>query len=140
MVYVDASLLVKLYVAEAGSNQAEALLAPPATTGTALISRAEVAAALAKSVRVGTLTREEGARALGHFRGQWPQFIRLRLNEGLVARADELAWDLNLRGYDAVHLAAALIWQEALDEHLTMATYDRQLWQAAQNQGLAAWP
>jgi hypothetical protein len=37
-------------------------------------------------------------------------------------------------------LAAALAWQDALDEPLTMATYDRQLREAAERQGLAAWP
>jgi hypothetical protein len=43
-------------------------------------------------------------------------------------------------GCDAVHLAAALSWQSTLNEPLTLATYDRQLWRAAQAQQLAVWP
>ena len=55
-------------------------------------------------------------------------------------RAGNLAWEHNLRGYDAVHLAAALSWGEALNAPVTLATFDRQLWQAAKMQGLRAYP
>ncbi|MEP7357516.1 MAG: type II toxin-antitoxin system VapC family toxin, partial [Anaerolineales bacterium] len=107
-------MLVKRYVLEAGSKLVAGILAPPSIVGTALITRAEVAASLAKAVRIGAITRMEGSRALDEFRGHWPYLLTFRMNESLVARADELAWDLNLRGYDAVHLATALVWQEAL--------------------------
>jgi hypothetical protein len=33
----------------------------------------------------------------------------VQATEVLVARADELAWELGLRGYEAVHLASALV-------------------------------
>jgi uncharacterized protein len=140
IVYADASMLVKRYLVEAGSQQVEKLLAPPTTAGTAIITRAEVSAALSKATRLGALTREDARAALGVFRTQWPDLLRLRLNEALLKRADELAWEHGLRGYDAVHLAAAAAWQSALDERLTVATYDRQLWLAAQAQDLAVWP
>ena len=133
-------MLVKRYVAEAGSRQVAALLAPPTIAGSTLITRAEVAAALSKAARTGALTRAEAEKALGVFRLDWPNLWRLRLSESVVARADELAWEHGLRGYAAVHLAAALSWQAALDEALTMATYDRQLWQAAKAQALNVWP
>ena len=42
--------------------------------------------------------------------------------------------------YDAVHLAAARFWQSSLGEPVTLATYDRQLWQAGDAAGLGAWP
>jgi predicted nucleic acid-binding protein len=138
--YADSSLLVKIYIAEAGSDEAQALLASPSIIGTSLISRAEVAAGLAKAAKIGRVSSAEASQALTRFGGQWPRLLRLPVNEGLVARAEELAWELNLRGYDAVHLATALTWQDTLDEPLTIATYDRQLWLAAQRQGLAVWP
>ena len=140
IVYADASLLVKRYLTEAGSDRVEALLVPPTLTGTALITRAEIAAALSKAARVGALTRNEAAKSLHEFRAHWPHLLRLRLSEAVVARADELAWEHGLRGYDAVHLAVALTWQANLDEPLTCATFDHQLWQAAQAQGLSVWP
>ena len=57
-----------------------------------------------------------------------------------MARADELACELGLRGCDAVHLASALVWQDGMEEGVTVATFDRQLWEAARNRGLAALP
>jgi hypothetical protein len=45
-----------------------------------------------------------------------------------------------LRGYDAAHLASALFWQEMLGAPVTVASYDRQLWEAAKANGLIAWP
>ena len=140
IVYADASLLVKRYLIEAGSEQVIALLTPQTTVGTALISRAEVSAALARAVRVNIITRADAEKSLAEFRSHWPYMLRLRLNEAVATRADELAWEHNLRGYDAVHLAAALIWQSGLDEPLFLGTYDRQLWQAGQNTGLGVWP
>ena len=54
--------------------------------------------------------------------------------------ADDLAWQYGLRGYDAMHLAAALLWQDGLEESVTLATFDRQLWQAGRQSGLAVFP
>jgi predicted nucleic acid-binding protein len=140
IVYADASMLVKRYLAEVGSERVDTLLAPPTLAGTAVVTRAEVAAALGKAARLGALTRAAAGRCLVEFRSHWPNYLRLRLNEGVVARADELAWEHGLRGYDAVHLAAALTWQAGLDEPLTLATFDRQLWQVGPSVGLAVWP
>ena len=70
----------------------------------------------------------------------WPHLIRLQLTETLVARAASLAWEQWLRGYDAIHLATALVWHETLGQPVFVATFDRQLWQGAQATGLIAWP
>ena len=140
ILYLDASALVKRYVAEAGSPEVEAQVKAARTVGTALISRAEIAAALSKAVRLKVLDQENGTHALQKFREHWPYLLRLQLREMTVARADALAWDYGLRGYDAIHLAAALSWQDSLGEPITVATYDRQIWEAARRMGLAVWP
>ena len=83
---------------------------------------------------------EGAAAALQVFRSEWPWLIRIQATELVLARADALAWELGLRGYDAVHLASALIWQEGVGEAVTLATYDRQLWDAGHMQGLTVFP
>jgi predicted nucleic acid-binding protein len=140
IVYLDASALVKRYVAEAGSAEVAGLIAESAGVGTAIISRAEVAAALAKAVRMKLLSRAEAASALQVFRADWENLIRLQLTEVLISRAEALAWEHGLRGYDAVHLASAVFWQDMLGEPVTVASYDRQLRAAAKSAGLIAWP
>jgi len=140
IVYLDASALVKRYVAETGSAEVEALLGKARAAGTAVLSRAEVAAALAKATRVALVTREAALKALEAFNSDWEHLIRLQFSEPLAARAASLAWEHGLRGYDAVHLATALVWRETLGETITVATYDRELWRGAQASGLSPWP
>ena len=140
IVYLDASALVKRYLAERGTDDVARLVAKARVVGTCIISRAETSAALAKAVRVGALTRTAAESALQVFRSEWPRLVRIQATELVMVRADALAWELGLRGYDAVHLAAASIWQESLGEAVTLATFDRQLWDAAGARGPAAFP
>lgn len=140
ILYLDASALVKRYVAEPGSAEVSVAISQAQVTGTTLLSRAEVEASLAKAVRVHALTQEEASASLQVFRNEWPDLVRVQVTELVVARAGALAWDHGLRGYDAVHLAAASGWQDALGERVTLATFDRQLWTVAESVGLAAYP
>jgi predicted nucleic acid-binding protein len=140
IIYLDASALVKRYVSEAGSTEVNTLISRASVVGTAAISRAEVSSALAKAVRMRLLSHEEAASALQVFNSEWESLIRLQLTEVLISRAAMLAWERGLRGYDSVHLAAALFWQDVLGDPITLASYDRQLWKAAKTSGLVAWP
>jgi predicted nucleic acid-binding protein len=138
--YLDASALVKRYIAEAGSDQVIEIFDRAESIGLAIISRAEVAATFAKTVRTGTLEPQEALTLLQTFRSDWHDWIRIRVTERVVARADTLAWKHHLRGYDAIHLAAALVWQEGLGEMVTLATFDQSLWSAAEREGLFPFP
>jgi predicted nucleic acid-binding protein len=138
--YLDASALVKRYVVERGSRETIALTADSGMIATSTVSRAEVAAALAKAVRVGVVTADRARSAQRSFAGDWPDLVRVAVTEALVARAEALAWDHGLRGYDAVQLASALAWQESAGTQILLATFDQQLWEAAPKVGLTAWP
>ncbi len=140
IVYLDASALVKRYIEEAGSAAVGRLVDGADLVGAAAITRVEMAAALAKAVRVGVLSREEAALALEVFREEWPSLVRIQVTEPLLRRAEEVAWQEGLRGYDATHLAAALFWQDMVGEPVVMATFDRQLWEAARRVGMEVFP
>jgi uncharacterized protein len=66
--------------------------------------------------------------------------MRIRITELLIARADDVARTFRLRGYDAVHLAAALEWHERIEKPITVATFDQDLWRAAGEAGLDRFP
>ncbi len=138
--YLDASALVKRYVTERHSRETIELTTRADVVATSLVSRAEVAAALAKALRLGFLSEAAARKAQRTFAGEWPDLARIPVTEALVARADTLAWDHALRGYDAVQLASALMWQESVGRNVVVATFDTQLWIAAQHAGLHAWP
>jgi uncharacterized protein len=138
--YLDASALVKRYLMERGSLETIALTAESEMNATSIVSRAEVGAALAKAVRTGLVKGDVARNAQRKFAGDWPDLVRVPVTEALVERAEALAWEHELRGYDAVQLAAALTWQESVGEEIVVATFDQQLWGAAKRSGLKAWP
>jgi predicted nucleic acid-binding protein len=140
IVYLDASALVKRYVAEAGSRETGELSTKADVVATSLITRAEVAAALAKAVRLGIIEPDSGRKAQRAFASQWSDVAKVPITEALVSRAEALAWDFALRGYDAVQLASALTWQEAVGAEITLGTFDRQLWDAGKKAGVRIWP
>ena len=137
--YLDTSALVKRHIQEIGTNDVIAWMRAAQTIGMSVITRVE-AAAFARMVRMSVIDKPTAESLLSEFRQHWPQYIRLRVTEITIARADAMAWEMGLRGYDAVHLASAMMWQEALQEPVTMVTYDRQLWEAAAQIGLRVLP
>jgi predicted nucleic acid-binding protein len=140
ILYLDSSSLVKRYVEEPGWREVAEAVERADLVGTVTISRVEVAAALSKAVRLEALARDEAWKALRVFRGEWPDLVSLQMTELLLSRAEALAWDHGLRGYDAVQLAAASLWQEMMGERVTLSTFDRRLWATAQSVGLGAHP
>ena len=138
--YLDTSALAKRYVEEPGSEDVLDWMDLADTIGTGSVTRAEVAAAITRATCMNHLTVEVTVKALSKFRQEWVDFHRIPINEELIARADFLACQHDLRGYDAVHLAAALIWQEALMLPVTLATYDQELADAGKKSGLRVLP
>ena len=126
--YLDASALVKRYVAEPGSE---------------LVRDAMQAADGWFMCRVGFV---ETARAVGlvagptaarRMREEWPAFGVLDLDQELAEDAVDLSTSHELRSLDALHLAAAM---RLPRDDLTLATWDRRLHRAALTEGLRVLP
>lgn len=140
IVYLDASALVKRYLIEAGTAELQRFSAGITLAGTSLLSRAEVSAAIARASRLGVIPSARALEALKSFRSQWPQFLRIRVEETTMAKADALAWERGLRGFDAVHLVSALAWRDSTGESPIFTTFDKDLWRAAREEELEVWP
>ncbi|MCX6064964.1 MAG: type II toxin-antitoxin system VapC family toxin [Chloroflexi bacterium] len=140
ILYLDTSALVKRYVMETGSKEVNILIEQAETVGSAMLTRVGMASALAKAVRMNWVEAQDAENAWQDFLAHWQSFARLSVTPVLVERASRLAWEYGLRGYDATHFAAALLWQETLEMPITLATYDRELWLAANKAGMEVWP
>ena len=142
IVYLDASALVKRYVDELASDQVRELLSERPVVATALITRVEVAAAILKAVRTGRVSDQEADWALEAFRKDWHDIARISLTDVVAEEAVQLARKHHLRSYDAVHLASVvlLLSDGESSEPVTVATFDKELWQSAIAEGLTAWP
>ena len=140
IIYLDTSALLKHYIGEAGTENVKRWILQAEGIGSAAITYTEIASAMARTVRNGYISPAEGQQAWKAFQQDWPFIAQQTISTQLVERSASLAWKYRLRGYDSIHLAAAMIWQDALTAPVTLATFDRELWQAAQDAGLDVWP
>ncbi len=140
IVYWDTSALIKQYVREVGTADVKALVKQATASGTAPICYVEIAATLAKLVRMKSLTHKVAQRVLNDFVADWPTLVQVQVNQPLLTQASTFAWTYELRAYDALHLASAYLWRGMLGEQIIFATYDQPLWRAAQALGLDRFP
>ena len=140
IVYFDTSALAKLHLVESESGLVKQLATEARLIGTSVLARVEMAAAIAKAVRMQQLTRTNAARVVQGFRKTWPDYAAVQVSEAVIFEADRLAWEQGLRGYDAVHLASARIWEQAIGEPVTVATFDRLMWGAVLEVHMQVWP
>ena len=140
ILYLDTSVLVKRYVREAGTDEVIALVESAESVGSVSLTKVEMAAAFAKIIRQGWVDMKIAMQAWQDFLDHWSSFTRLNIPPGTIDRASSLAWEYGLRGYDAMHLASALLWKETLETQITLATFDRDLWQAGKKAGMEVWP
>lgn len=141
MLYLDSSALVKCYAEEAAALDMIDLIDAAEMVATSSITRVEVASALARAVREGLLTPKTGHEAHAAFSAEWDALIQVPVTGRVLARADAAVWDFGLRGYDAVQLASALLWQERVGQAMTLATFDARLARAAAAlSGMTVWP
>lgn len=136
--YFDASALVKLVIDEPGSDDASRLWNGADALFASRVAYPEVRAALAAAARARRLGRADARSAAV----QWEEFAgalrRVELSTTVEHHAGELAATHGLSGFDAVHLASALVVGAAAP--LVLATWDHRLAGAATSLGLATLP
>lgn len=91
-------------------------------------------------MREGLFTPKAGREVHAAFTADWDALIQVPVTGRVLARAEAAVWNFGLRGYDAVQLASALIWQERAGQAVTLATFDVRLARAAASSGVTAWP
>jgi predicted nucleic acid-binding protein len=138
--YIDTSALLKLFIQETHSDDIRHLVESADLVATGLITRAETAAGINRLTRMNMINQAECESVLSNFRKEWGDYHRILVTEQIVIRADLLTGQYSLRGYDAVHLACALTWCELLGAPVIVATFDKELHQAAQKSGLEVFP
>jgi predicted nucleic acid-binding protein len=140
IVYFDTSALLKRYLRETGSDEVNALLEEDHIFGSLAVTQVEMSAAFQKAVRMDIVSSKLAKEIWHDFIDDWQSFTRLRVTAGIIEKASDIAWKYGLRGYDSLHLAGALLWQENLGMQLTFAAFNHDLWLASQKAGLESWP
>lgn len=131
--YFDTSALVPLLIAESGSEQAAQLWDDADRVVSSRLVYPEGRAALALANRLGRLTGRQLRAAVDVLDTCAEQMDMVELDEQLARDAGALAEAHGLKGYDAVHLAAA---NRVADADLVLVAGDRQILAAATSAGM----
>ncbi|MEM1332723.1 MAG: type II toxin-antitoxin system VapC family toxin [Actinomycetota bacterium] len=129
--YVDTSTLLKLVIDEDGSDRASTIWTSADSVASAGLIVVEARAALAAAKRGHRLTATQHTRAKRELSAVIADLHTVEATEALISEAAELAEVEGLRGYDAVHLAAALF-----VEATVLSSADSDLCAAGQRRGL----
>jgi uncharacterized protein len=128
ILYLDASALVKRYVAEDGSERVRDAMRDADAWFTCRVGFAETVRA------VGLMAGESAARWV---RDEWAAFGIVEVDRRLVEEAATLAMAHGLRSLDALHLASASLLPR---DDLVAATWDRRLHAATATVGIRVLP
>jgi predicted nucleic acid-binding protein len=123
-------------VVEDGSELVADLWAGSLPGASSIVSYPEGRAALAAARRAGRLRARGHARAREAFQSLHRELLIVGIDKPLAHHAGQLAEDHALRGYDAVHLASALV----LDGDVVLVTWDGELRRAAIQSGCGLAP
>ena len=107
--YLDTSTLIKLLIDEPGSDRAAQLWDSADRLVSVGLIELEARAALAAAERAKRLTGAEHRRAKTSLTAHLDQVDIIEVTAQLITAACDLAESEGLRGYDAVHLAAAVV-------------------------------
>jgi len=132
--YFDTSAFIPLIVDEPSSTTCVRLWNEATRAASVRLLHAEARAALAQAHRMARLSREQLSAVVEQLDLLTNQLDVVEITGPLVSGAGEIAESQRLRGYDAVHLAAA---QSLGNSETVFVSGDRQLVEAAQRCGLA---
>ena len=132
--YFDTSAVIHLLIEEPGSAVARRLWDEAGRVVAVRLVYPEARAALAQAERTGRVAAGQLRAAVAGLDDLFGKMHVIELDAGLAQAAGDLAEDQRLRGFDAVHLAAA---QRVADADLVVVAGDRALLRAAADMALA---
>lgn len=132
--YFDTAAIIPLIIDEVSTGQCTRLWNESSRVVSVRLLYPEARAALARAQRMGRLTRPQLTAAVDELESILTEVDHVEVTDQLAHEAGELAQRHGLRGYDAVHLAAAAA---VADGDVVLVTGDADLAVAARAVGIA---
>lgn len=136
ILYLDTSALVKLYIAEPGSEDVKAKVEAMPVISVSRVAYVEARAGIARKYRAGELSLKEYKRMVEDLDKDWGRYFIVEVSESVVELGGELTDRHPLRGFDALHLASALFLKNRTQLEVSFLCFDEKLKSAAEAEGL----
>ena len=140
ILYLDTSSLVKLYAPESESAAVKGFVEAAEVTATSRVAYVETRAAFARKRREHSMNLKDYRTIVQDFDHDWESYFIVDVTEVLVKTAGQLAEKHALRGYDAIHLASAIIVRRQGNQPVNFSCFDARLSRAARREGLNMTP
>lgn len=139
IVYLDTSAFVKLILQEEGAVDVRSWFDEAGPAVSSVITYPEACSALGRRARASGRVSPHLEAWIAELEARWRRLVSVRVDP---QPAGELALRHDLRGMDAVQLAAAVNVRERLrryadDAEVVFAAFDRRLLEAAEREGFA---
>jgi predicted nucleic acid-binding protein len=136
IVYSDTSSAVKLYVEEFDSEKIRGVARNAAAISTARIAYAEARSAFARKQKEDGFPPSVLRRIVEDLNRDWESYFVIEITDGLIRFAGDIAERYLVRGFDAIHLAAAVHLKNKIDSKIYFSSYDIRLNQSAEKEGI----
>jgi uncharacterized protein len=140
ILYLDTSALVKRYFLEPFSDDVIFRWKSATQIVTSFVAYAETMASLYRKKREACLGDTLIRKTVEAFHRDWGSFIRVEINDALNGYIDRVVERYPLRGFDAIHLASAIVIHERFPEDFIFSCFDDNLGRAAKSEGLETFP
>lgn len=133
ILYLDTSSLVKLYLDEEHSESVRRWANEAEVITTSCVAYPEAMAAFARRHREGDIDKKGFRQIRTTLKQEWPEYAVVEIDE---IAAGDLAVKYGLRGFDSIHLEAALATRVGTnDVFVAFSSFDNQLNAAAVLEG-----
>ena len=136
ILYLDTSALVKRYFQEDFTEKVVSKWKNAQAIATSAVAYAETMSAIYRKKRETGLGDATIMKLVQAFQAEWNGLVRVQVSDELNSYVDAAFQEHVLRGFDAIHLASALVIHEQFSEDFFFACFDERLNSAARKAGL----
>ncbi|MCF8084311.1 MAG: type II toxin-antitoxin system VapC family toxin [Deltaproteobacteria bacterium] len=140
ILYLDTSALVKRYFLEPYTDDIISKWKSAHQIVTSFVTYAETMASIYRKKREARLQKSVIRSIEESFYQDWLSFVRVEVNDDLNEYISHLVQAYPLRGFDAVHLASAMVVRERIPHGFVFACFDSSLVRAARSEGMETFP
>jgi uncharacterized protein len=140
ILYLDTSALVKRYFLEQQSNELLSRWVQAELIVTSSVAYAETVASFFRKKRESALDEEVIQQVVEAFSLDWKSFFRVEVSDELNEIVLSVVESYPLRGFDAIHLASAVLTKRSLPNDFLFVCFDQRLAQAAREEGFVTFP
>ena len=138
ILYLDTSALVKVYIEEPGSDRVANWLEKADEAAISVVAYAEVYSAFRRAFWAERRITESDFKAVVHkFEEDWRDgaYTLVGIGNRVLEKARDLILRYGLKGFDGIHLGAALFLNEQLGE-VVFGAFDKKLLDVAEKESL----